>query len=190
MKKFIALAACSLIFCAAYSQKQGIGLRLGNPIGLTYKKYFGLKAIELGLCSSSQGWSKAYYENSFDVHDKYDDYKYRSHKVKSALYLQGRYLLHNEIFVDGLEGQWDWYWGVGGVLKFAAIEYKYHDDTPPTEEKDTFHDIDLGPEGIAGMEYTFQDVPVTLYGDISLMLEIVNRVTIQPFGAVGVRYNF
>jgi hypothetical protein len=190
MKKLILLAACTIIFFQSYCQKQGIGLRLGNPIGLTYKKYFGLKAIELGLCSSSQGWSRAYYENTFESHDDFDDYRYRSHKVQSALYLQARYLLHNEIYVQGMEGKWDWYWGIGGVLKFASIKYRFHDDTPPLEEYETYHDIDLGPEGIAGMEYTFEGVPVTIYGEVSLMLEFVNRLTLQPFGAVGVRYNF
>ena len=164
-------------------------MRLGNPLGLTYKKYFGSKALEFGIGSSGDGWNRGYYENSFEGKDKFNGYNYRSHRLKSSLYLQGRYLVHNEIYVQGLEGEWDWYWGIGGVLKFASVRYRYINDSGAVQEE-TYSDIDLGPEGIAGMEYTFQDVPVAIFGEISLMMEIVDRLTLQPFGAVGVRYNF
>ena len=39
-----------------YGQRQGIGLRLGEPTGITYKKYLpGNRAIEFGLGSSPRG---------------------------------------------------------------------------------------------------------------------------------------
>ena len=53
-----------------------------------------------------------------------------------------------------------------------------------------YNDIDIGPEGMIGMEYTFEDVPITVFGEVSLMLELVDRVTLRPFTGVGARYRF
>ncbi|MBT1703604.1 hypothetical protein [Chryseosolibacter indicus] len=191
MKKVLTLFLFFSTVIIGVAQDQGIGLRLGDPLGVTYKKYFGdTRAIEFGLGSTGFGSHRSYYRNSFDSRSKYDDYRYRSHRVESTVYLQARYLLHYGIDVQGLEGKWDWYWGVGGMLKVAKVRYRFFDDVPPFEDTDTRTDIDFGPEGIIGMEYTFQDVPISVFGEISLLLEIVDRVTLRPFGGVGVRYNF
>jgi hypothetical protein len=177
----------------AQQSSNGIGLRIGEPMGITYKKYLpGHRAWEFGLGTASKSWGKNYYENSFDHYSDYDDYDYRSHNVKSVLYLQGRYLLHYPIPIEGLIGKLDWYWGIGAVLKSASIEYRFQEEVAPfDDQRDTRTDIDFGPEGIAGMEYTFEDVPITIFGEISLLLEFVNRpVALRAFGGTGVRYNF
>lgn len=188
MRVILAAVLLLIITSTTFAQRQGIGIRIGDPLGVSYKRYLGMKAFEFGLGSSSQGMHKAYYRNSFESHSRFDDADYISHSVRSTIYLNGRYLIHNAIHVDGMEGKWDWYWGLGAMLKFATVRYRYND--VQANQRETFHDIDLGPEGIAGMEYTFQDVPVSVFADVSLMLEIVNRVTLRPFGGVGVRYNF
>jgi hypothetical protein len=191
MKKVIVLLSLVFCFFAAAAQDQGIGLRLGDPTAITYKKYFNkTRAIEFGIGSASTAWRYKYYRNSFESHDPFNDYRYRSHQVQSTLCLQGRYLLHNDIYVQGLEGKWDWYWGVGGVLKFAKIKYRFENDEPPFNESDIYNDIDFGPEGIIGMEYTFKDVPITVFGEVSIMVEIIDRVTMQPFSGAGARYRF
>jgi hypothetical protein len=191
MKKVIALLTIVFCFFAAHAQQQGIGLRLGTPWGITYKKYLDKRrAFEFGLGSSSSHWSHRYYRNSFNDYGPYDHYRYRSHAVESTVYLQGRYLLHNNIYVEGLEGNWDWYWGVGAVLKVARVKYRFDNDAPPFNESGVYRDVDLGPEAIIGMEYTFQDVPLSVFADLSLMLEIVDRVTLQPLSGVGARYRF
>jgi hypothetical protein len=193
MKKILltSLVIFSFLVSSAQRQRQGIGIRLGDPSGITYKKYLPKgHAVEFGLGSTGPAWHNAYYRNSFESRGVYDNYKYRSHRVNSALYIQGRYLLHTEIYVQDLEGKWDWYWGLGGMLKFAKIRYSYLDADPPYDQTDIYNDIDFGPEGIVGMEYTFQDVPLTVVAEVSLMLELVDRITFQPFGAAGLRYRF
>ena len=76
------------------------------------------------------------------------------------------------------------------MLKLASIEYRYIDPQGP-DETQMVTDIDIGPEGIIGMEYTFDDLPLTIFGDISLMIEILDRPGIpRGFSGVGVRYNF
>jgi hypothetical protein len=191
MKKVIILLSLVIFCLSSQAQNQGIGIRIGEPMGLTYKKYFGrTKALEVGLGSAALGWNNAYYRNSFDARNEFEDYDYRSHTVRSIVYLQGRYLLHNEIYVQGMVGKWDWYWGLGGLLKFANVRYRFFDEAPPFAETEVYNDIDFGPEGIAGMEYTFEDAPITAFGEVSLLLEVVDRFTLRPFGALGVRYNF
>lgn len=191
MKKVIVLLSFVLSFFAVAAQDQGIGLRIGDPTGVTYKKYLrNSKAIEFGLGSAGPAWHHNYYRNSFGDRDSFNDYRYRTHTVQSTVYLQGRYLLHNDINIQGMQGEWDWYWGVGAVLKVARVKYFFDNDTPPFNETEIHNDIDFGPEGIAGMEYTFEGIPLTVFGEISLMLEIVDRVTIRPLSGAGARYRF
>lgn len=190
MKKLISLAILSMVFLSVYAQDRGIGVRLGNPMGITFKKYLPQnKAIELGIGTGYSTWYPHYYENSFTDFDRYEGYDYVSHRVNGTLYLQGRYLLHNDIHIEGMMGKLDWYWGIGGLMKIAQIDYRYR-NSDALVVRGTRTDIDIGPEGILGMEYTFEQVPLTIFGEFSLMIEIVDRVALRGFSGVGVRYNF
>ena len=175
------------------AQKQGVGLRIGNPLGITYKRYLpNDRAFEFGLGTASPGWNANYYKNSFKDYDQYENDEYRSHDVNSTVYLQGRYLFQYNIPIEGMVGKLDWYWGVGALLKFANVNFTYQNgDSPSNTVHDARTDIDFGPEGIAGMEYTFDDVPITVFGEVSLMLEFADRpLTFRSFGAAGARFNF
>jgi hypothetical protein len=191
MKKLICGVVLSLFFLSTYAQDRGIGVRLGNPMGVTYKKYFPRlhKAVEFGIGTGYSSWYPHYYENSFNHLDRYEGYDYVSHDVKSSLYLQGRYLLQNDIHIEGMMGTLEWYWGAGGLMKISQVDFRYRDlDVIRTDSRT---DIDIGPEGILGMEYTFEQVPLTIFGEFSLMIEIVDRpAALRGFSGVGVRYNF
>lgn len=191
MKRFAVLLLALFFGGAAFGQDRGIGLRLGTPMGITFKKYLPHhKAIELGVGTAAPGWHHHYYENSFHDFDKYEGFDYHSHNVRSTVYLQGRYLLDYNIQIEGLIGKLDWYWGVGGLLKIATVEYRYREEAGPDIRK-IAHDFDIGPEGILGMEYTFEKIPLTLFGEVSLMIEIADRPGIaRGLSGVGARYNF
>lgn len=196
MKKIIALLVLTVCFFTASAQYRSasyrsIGVRLGDPMGVTYKRYIGkTKAVEFLIGTSSPAWHNAYYRNSFNSRDAYENYTYRSHTVESTLYLQARYLLHYNIYVEGMPGKWDWYWGLGGMLKFARVKYWFQDELPPFKQSDVYNDVDFGPEGIAGMEYTFDEVPITVFAEVSLMLELFDRVSLRPYSGAGARYRF
>lgn len=178
---------------STFSQQQGIGLRLGDPIGATYKKYLNkTNAVEFGIGSAPPHWHNSYYLNSFDEYDEYDSYRYQNHTVQSTLYLQARYLFQYRLPVENLIGKLDWYWGVGGLLKVAKVKYSYREnDSPFNTGTDIKNDLDIGPEGILGMEYTFQDTPLTVFGEGSMMLEFLDKpITVRGFGGMGVRFNF
>lgn len=176
---------------SVYAQRQGIGIRIGVPFGLTYKKYLpDNKALEFGFGTAPRGWEFAYYRNSFEFH--YPDYEHISHRVTGTIYLQGRYLIHNPISTEGIKGKVDWYWGVGLLFKAARVDYRYRNEAPPFDEvfRDERTDVDFGPEGIAGAEYTFQNAPLSAFAEMSLMLELADRLTLRVPIGFGLRYNF
>jgi hypothetical protein len=174
------------------SPTQSVSLRLGVPIGVTYKAYFGKKeALEFGLGSASPYWADHYYINSFNSFSKYKDFKYLDHSVTSTIYLQARYLKDFPIPTTGMVGNLNWYCGAGAVLKIASVNYRYTnvDANPPTQS-DKHTDIDFGPEAIIGAEYWLEDTPFSFYGEGSVMLELFDRLGGRAFGAVGARYHF
>jgi len=177
---------------AQNSPTQSVSLRLGVPVGFTYKIYTGkAEAFEFGIGGASPYWAHTYYVNSFNSFSKYKDFKYLDHKVESTIYLQGRYLKDFPIPTTGMQGQLNWYCGVGAVLKIARLNYTYTDiDASPPTQRDEHTDIDFGPEAILGAEYWLEDTPFSFYGEGSAMLELFDRVGGRAFAAVGVRYHF
>jgi hypothetical protein len=169
-----------------------VSLRLGVPVGLTYKTYVTRKAaFEFGIGGASPYWANHYYINSFNTFSKYKDFKYIDHRVQNTLYLQGRYLKDFPISTTGMEGALNWYCGVGGVLKVATVTYRYtNTDAVPPTQTDRRTDFDFGPEAILGAEYYLEDTPFSFYGEGSAMLEIFDRVGGRLYAAVGVRYHF
>jgi hypothetical protein len=149
------------------------------------------RAFEFIFATAPGAWNKNYYKNSFKDFDKYETDSYRSHNVESTVYFQGRYLFDYNIPIEGMVGKLDWYWGAGAMLKFAKVNYKYQPGDATAILHDSRTDIDFGPEGIAGMEYTFDDIPLTLFGEVSVLLELADRpLTFRAFAAAGARFNF
>jgi hypothetical protein len=188
---FLALAT-SVSAVAQNQPAHSISLRLGVPLGLTYKTYVTRRAaLEFGLGAASPYWAKQYYINSFNSFSRYENYKYLDHRVSSTLYLQARYLKDFSIPTTGMEGQLGWYCGAGVVAKIAQISYTYtNTDAIPPTQKDSRTDIDFGPEAILGAEYWLEDTPFSFYGEGSAMLEVFDRVTVRPFIAIGARFHF
>lgn len=192
-KEVFLLSIALFLTVESFAQRQAFGLRVGDPVGITYKRYTQTnKSIEFIFGTASPNWRHNYYENSFSKYSEYDGYAYRSHKLSNPVYLQGRYLLHYHIPVDGMEGKLEWYWGLGAMLKFCKVEYRYSDGPPDNSvESDTRNTIDFGPDGIGGVEYTFEDIPLNVFGEVSLLIELADRpLTPQLFGAVGARFIF
>ncbi|HTF19658.1 MAG TPA: hypothetical protein VK658_16410 [Chryseolinea sp.] len=196
MKGKLRIAAVSiglLLYHVGNAQDRSLGLRLGYPLGITFKAYVQSNhAVEFLLGTAPGGWNSRYYENLFSKYNDFDNFTYLSHHVRNTVYLQGRYLLQYNIPVDGMEGKLDWYWGAGAMLKFASVQYQYKTNDPPnTPYFETVTDVDFGPEFMGGMEYTFEDVPITLFGEVSIVMELVNRpLVFRGFAGVGGRLRF
>jgi hypothetical protein len=182
-----------IISISAFSQRQAFGLRVGDPVGITYKRYIQSdKAVEFIFGTASPNWRKEYFKKSFYEYDKYDGFTYQSHKLSNPVYLQGRYLFHNHIPAEEMEGKLEWYWGVGAMLKIGKIEYRYREGAPDNSPKtDIRNTLDFGPDGIAGIEYTFEDIPLNVFGELSVLVELADRpFVLQVFGGVGARFIF
>jgi len=190
--KNLLLVFLIFISLSAAAQHQAIGLRIGDPSGITYKRYLSNSshAFELGIGSAQPNWNKSYYQNSFDEYDKFDNDIYQNHSIESTLYLQGRYLKQYPFPIEGVEGDFEWYWGIGALLKVAKVNYRYRDINNNTY-RDVVTDVDFGPEVPLGMEYTFEDVPLTIFSEVSMVFELTDRPgTLLLKGAIGIRYNF
>src|SRR5688572_12943896 len=187
-KKIFFLFLIVLVAHSAEAQKlNSVGIRLIDPMGVTYKRYTTHnKAIEVGIGTIPDKWLSAYYRSSFEDRDKYEGMWYRSSERNGTVYLFGRLLMQHNIPVVDLKGTLEWYWGVGAVFKTAKVEYHYSTPAEPFEYfTDERTDIDIGPDFIGGLEYTFEKVPVTLYTELSLFLEIADRTNIRALGGIG-----
>ena len=101
----------------------------------------------------------------------------------------GRYLLH-ESFPAHVEGRLDWYYGAGLQLRISSLEYQYFDAQNRIFSYDHTN-FDFGPEAIVGMEYELADIPMVAFGEVSLLMELVDRpFNFRVFGAFGIRYAF
>ncbi|MDQ3395526.1 MAG: SH3 domain-containing protein [Bacteroidota bacterium] len=139
-------------------RKWGIGLRGGNPAGITVKKYNANKAWEFNV-------GHTYYWNQYGYRDAFYNYgpyaKYRNVEIKDwhrgrALAFQVHHLWHKDLNAEGLQ----WYYGLGGQLKSISISYRYKYEDQAGIRYDNVYStanfINLGVDGIIGLEYTFK----------------------------------
>lgn len=189
MKKFLitgALLLCGVVLTVA--QTQSLGLRFGYPTSITYKKFLtDQNALEFMIGSTINRWNQGYYQRSFDKYNSFSPYRYISHEVKSEVYLQARYLLHTDLIIQGLDGNLSWYWGGGILLKTANVRYYYDDFNNGFIRSEKF-DLDLGPEAIGGLEYEFDVLPIQVFTEVSLLIEIADRpLNMRFMGGGGIR---
>jgi hypothetical protein len=188
------------------SPNLGVGIRLGDPTGLTVKKYMGRNALEfnIGRTYMFSGGNR-YYDRRFN--DWYDGWHHQyphyreieyigySRSVPLSLqlhYLQLHYLFHRNIKeVDNLQ----WYWGLGAQLRIQKYSYNYRYKLDGSSAwyhgTEAVTDLDVGVDGVLGVEYRIPSLPISVFADIDLFMEVAD----DPFtfwlqGGLGARYNF
>jgi len=100
----------TLTFTPLHAQEYdgGVGLRLGDPFGITYKNYRDANtAVEFILGASGTNWHTSYYRKSFDRISKFDNFLYDGHRVDYAIALNGRFLWQQN-FNEDIDG-FKWY---------------------------------------------------------------------------------
>jgi len=187
----------------AFSQNNGIGVRMGDPTGVTYKKYMGNNALEINigytyLFENGNNW----YSDRYDVWYKkqkfnYTGYEYLGYSnVSFPLCLQIHYLFQKPISAaDSKVGKLSWYWGLGGQLRLQSysFDYAYKDASGPDWNYvygKRVTDLNIGVDGVGGVEYKFSKAPFSVFCDFTLELEIYDNFA--PWGQAGIggRYNF
>lgn len=181
----------------------GLGVRLGDPSGISIKKYMSKNALELNIGRTYVWGHRGWYNDRFDYwygNKKfgYPDYEYIGYRSSQPLAIQVHYLFNNPINSIGQENTdgLHWYYGLGAQFRYQTydFEYRYKIDGNPNwyiARGERVSDFDLGVDGVLGLEYRFKTVPFSVFTDITLFMEVVD----EPFlfwsqGGVGIRYNF
>jgi hypothetical protein len=202
MKKYLATILFLLAGLPAFAQQWGIGLRAGDPAGLTVKKYMNGKALELNIGRSHTFSSRGWYGDRFnqwyyDQHFPYETYEYIGYKQSLPLAIQVHYLIQKDLSkVAGENTQGlDWYLGLGGQIRSQTYKYEYRyklkgDPNWYYVKDENVRDLDLGVDGVIGLEYTFDDLPISIFADVTLFLEAIDDpFMLWPQGGAGVRFN-
>lgn len=203
MNKIFITLFLAFLSLSVSAQKIGLGLRAGDPSGLTIKKYMGGKALEFNLGSSGVWYRHGWYDKRFDdwYFDQkfdYDAYEYKGFHGASAVSLQLHYLFQKDLsnFLGENTPGLEWYVGAGVQLRSWSYKYDYRyklkgDPNWHYVDNTRVHDLDFGPDGVVGIEYTFSEIPVSVFGDVTLFVEVVDDpLALWTQGGVGVRYNF
>jgi hypothetical protein len=186
---FFLIIISTTSFCQR--KENQISLRVGEPMGVGYKRFFtGGNAIEFLVGTATKQASESYYRDSFQHYIEGDVFEYKGHEVENILYLQARYLFQRSIPWEAVPGSFEWYWGAGVLYKQADLIYIFNVDTFD-DLKATFRDIDVGPEAILGLDYSFKEIPLTIYSELDVLVEVTDRPgSFRGFMVVGLRYNF
>lgn len=88
----------------------------------------------------------------------------------STIGILGNYVFIQTELNDDWEGL-DWYTGVGGQLWVG-------------------NDPSIGPSGMAGLEYNFEDEPISIFTDFTLYLGFGEESGFKPQFALGIRKTF
>jgi hypothetical protein len=198
MMRSIVLIISLALTGAAYSQNWGAGIRLGDPNGITLKKYRSGSAFELNVGRTHGLYGRGWYDRRFDgwypkQNFNYQDFQYLGYRSSVPLGIQVHYLLRRDIAkISGLE----WYFGGGGQLRYQSYEFDYRyrltgDPRWHYARGGRSTDWDVGVDGVIGMEYFFRDVPFSLFLDLTLFVEVAdNPFMFWTQGGIGGRYLF
>jgi len=175
---------------------QGVGIKVGDPIGLTYKIYFRQRfAAEVVGGSTTSGLFSDFIIESFEVDPEYQDFTYIGHENEISPTVQARLLIHSPL-PAGITGETgiDWFIGIGYMVRFLRVNYTFESGDNPVDFmigniEETF--MLSGPEGILGFEYVLSTIPVTVFVEGGIFIDVQEEISEPRFqGGLGLRYNF
>jgi hypothetical protein len=178
----------------SFAQERGVGIRLGEPLSITYKdfisEYISIEGM-IGVAGINGG---SYYQKDFESNLPESNAFYISHSAQKGISFNVRSAYHEDITdVFGItEGYLLAYGGAGIQLRTTKVTYAYADgQTSSLLKNDSRTNVDFGPEAFIGAEYYFDDVPISVFGEAGFFLELIDRIGhIKGQGGIGVRYLF
>lgn len=172
-----------------------IGVRIGEPIGITYKAYFLKRfGFEVIAGTSIGGVYVNFIRDQFDQNPAYDSLNYVGHVVNYTVTGQARLVMHNPLpeAITGTRGV-DWYIGVGGMYRLLNVRYTYERGSTPTDFEigsitESFNVA--GPEAFIGFEYLLPGTQVAAFAEGGVFFDLLNSSQDPRFqGGIGLRYN-
>ncbi|MEM7550212.1 MAG: hypothetical protein AAF363_11075 [Bacteroidota bacterium] len=192
--------SCPILFRS--NDTQGIGVKVGDPIGVTYKNYFRKRfAFEVAVGFAAAGFYSNFLEEEFlnlnPADFEGDSLIFLNRDIRTSAALQLRIIMHNPL-PAGITGDTgvDWYVGLGINTRYLDVEYQFQvvDNLDPIDlnVQESREDFFLyGPEAILGLEYAIRRLRVTSFieGSYFLNLDQIDSDT-RFYGAMGFRYIF
>ncbi|TDQ14950.1 hypothetical protein DFQ04_2831 [Algoriphagus boseongensis] len=176
------------------AQERGAGVRLGEPFSLTYKDFLD-DYLSFEVMVGSGGVNKGdYYRKSFENNPPSSNSFYLNHTADRGISLNFRMALHEDItdMFDIEQGYLLGYAGAGAQIRTTRVTYAYQPNPiqsgPFLEEERT--NFDFGPEVFGGAEYYFDETPISVFVEIGLFVELIDRINMRGQGGIGVRYLF
>jgi hypothetical protein len=184
----------------ASAQSWGIGFRLGDPSGLTLKKYNGRKSFQLHVGRTRYAYKTGWYDKHFykwyeRQGFRHDDLQYDGYRTGAPIAVQFHILRQKSLEKANPNGGLSWYYGAGAQVRLNTIYYNYRfkpgngSDWVYVDKQRTAQ-VDVGVDGVMGLEYTFKG-PFALFLEANLYLEIVDApFVLYTQGGFGLRYRF
>ncbi len=197
-KKFLTWGIVALTAIGTYAQSYsgtGIGIRGGEPSGITIKLYQGNSAFEFNIGTTIFYWSSWAGRRAERAALRNKPHPEDNLTTWSGVYRRGRLGLQaiyqpifNGFSIGDLRGFY-WYLGFGGQLNYGTLYWEaFYDHPDPVYDfypydhyrNGTIPDIDLGPVGMIGIEWilTPYDIPLALSLDLATYIEVID----QPLG--------
>ena len=138
----------------------GIGIMVGEPTGLSAKKWIS----DTTAIDAAAAWSFTDF-NSFQLHVDYLWHNYDLIKTKE------------------LPGQLSVYYGIGGRIKLKS---RNGGNGKGNKDEDTR----LGVRVPVGLSYTLKENPVELFAEVVPLLDVVPEAELGIAAGIGARYYF
>lgn len=194
--KYRVLLLFFLLPFLSIAQERGVGIRLGEPLSLTYKDFIeDYLSYEIMLGSAGVNGSD-YYRKDFENNPPASNAFYQSHSAKKGISINARVALNEDItdVFDITQGYLLGYAGAGIQIRTTNVDYSYYQNTsssstqPLMQEERT--NFDFGPEAFAGAEYYFDETPISIFAEVGMFVELIDRINVKGQGGIGVRYLF
>jgi len=194
--KYRLIVLFALLPFFSFAQERGIGIRLGEPLSLTYKDFiedYLSYEVMIGMAGVN---NSDYYRKDFENNPPASNSFYQSHSASKGVSINARVALNEDItdVFEITQGYLLGYAGAGVQIRTTNVNYSYFQNiassaTQPllTEDRTNF---DFGPEAFAGAEYYFDETPISVFAEVGMFLELIDRVNIKGQGGIGVRYLF
>lgn len=176
-----------------------LGLKFGDPFALTYKFYARKKlsfALDFGKAAS--GLYSDYFRGKFIEYAVEEvpegGLSYIAHRVTTDLVgeVKALYQFDASRITEGLQ----FYAGAGWEWKQTSLAYDYSYDSGTSPTGDPFGNFRrnrtaMGPEVVAGIEYSYFTMPVSVFMEVEYFADILlDRGWTRFQGGVGLRYVF
>ncbi|MFN3999642.1 hypothetical protein [Algoriphagus sp.] len=177
-----------------YAQERGVGIRLGEPLSLTYKDFIeDYLSFEIMLGGAGVNGSD-YYRKAFEKNPPTSNSFYQTHSASRGVSVNFRMALHEDItdVFEITQGSLLGYGGAGVQLRTTNVKYSYFQNTPsnPSILREERTNLDIGPEIFAGAEYYFDNTPISVFVEVGMFLELIDRINFKGQGGIGIRYLF